>query len=98
MKKILSKITMGIAVLLALSFALSIPAGALSNPVTIIGEITEEFQIIAEDGTVYEVGDTPEGDDLLTHIGLVAEVIGTVQEDKEGVKVMYVASFKILSD
>jgi hypothetical protein len=71
-----------------------------SNPVfageiTITGTINDTYQIVTEDGTVYEVADTDMGNDLLDHIDKTVEVTGDVIEE-EGAKVINVKSYKIL--
>ena len=71
-----------------------------SNPVfageiTITGTINDTYQIVTEDGTVYEVADTDMGNDLLDHIDKTVEVTGDVVEE-EGAKVINVKSYKIL--
>ncbi|MDH4204335.1 MAG: hypothetical protein OEV45_02295 [Desulfobacteraceae bacterium] len=71
-----------------------------SNPVsageiTITGMINDTYQIVADNGTVYEVADTDMGNDLLNNVGKTVEVMGEVVEE-EGVKVINVKSYKIL--
>jgi hypothetical protein len=63
--------------------------------VTIIGEVNEESQIIGRDGTVYEIAITEAGNEVMSYIGAVVEVQGTlvVQHD---VNIIYITSFKIL--
>lgn len=63
--------------------------------VTIIGEVNEESQIIARDGTVYEIGIADKGNEVKELISAVIEATGTVVEDA-GVKILYIESFKIL--
>jgi len=71
-----------------------------SNPVfageiTITGMINDTYQIVADNGTVYEVADTDMGNDLLNHVGKTVKVIGEVIEE-DGVKVINVKSYDIL--
>ena len=71
-----------------------------SNPVfaseiTITGTINDTYQIVSDNGTVYEVADTDMGDDLLNHVGQTVEVTGELVEE-EGVKVINVKSYKLL--
>ena len=71
-----------------------------SNPVfaveiTITGTINDTYQIVSDNGTVYEVADTDMGDDLLNHVGKTVEVMGDLIEE-EGIKVINVKSYKIL--
>lgn len=62
---------------------------------TITGTINDTYQIVSDNGTVYEVADTDMGDDLLNNVGKTVEVKGVVFEE-EGIKVINVKSYKIL--
>ena len=66
-----------------------------AGEITITGTINDTNQIVADNGTVYEVADTDMGNDLLNNVGMTVEVIGAVVEE-EGVKVFNVKSYKIL--
>ena len=77
------------------SFILICSNPVFAGEITITGMINDTYQIVAENGTVYEVADTDMGNDLLNHVGKTVEVIGAVVEE-EGVKVFNVKSYKIL--
>ena len=94
MKKIFSSLSIVFAVLLVFSVFLSNPAIAEPVSVNIVGEINDEYQIVAKDGIIYEIADTELGHDLLKHIGAVVEVTGDVEEE-DGVKVLDVKSFEV---
>jgi hypothetical protein len=66
-----------------------------ADEITITGTINDTDQIVAVNGTVYEVADTDMGNDLLNHVGKTVEVIGEVVEE-EGAKVINVKSYKVL--
>jgi hypothetical protein len=71
-----------------------------SNPVfaseiTITGTINDTYQIVADNGTVYEVADTDMGNDMLDHVGKTVKVIGEVIEE-DGVKVINVKSYNVM--
>ena len=87
-----SWITVGI---IFLSFALICSHTVYADEITITGIINDTYQIVADNGTVYEVADTDMGDDLLNHVGKTVEVVGDVIME-EGVKVINVKSYKIL--
>jgi hypothetical protein len=93
MKKFSTRVSIVLVVLLAFSVVLSSPVIAEPTSVTIVGEINDQYQIVAKDGTIYEIADTELGNELLTHIGEVAEVTGDVEEE-DGVKVLEVKSFQ----
>ena len=93
MKKFSTRVSIVFVVVLAFSVFLSSPVIAEPTSVTIVGEINDQYQIVAKDGTIYEIADTELGNELLTHIGEVAEVTGDVEEE-DGVKVLEVKSFQ----
>lgn len=78
-----------------LSLALMCINPVFADKITVTGTINDTYQIVADDGTVYEVADTDMGDDLLNHVGKTVEVVGEIFVD-EGVKVINVKSYKIL--
>ena len=77
------------------SFILICSNPVFAGEITITGTINDTYQIVTEDGTVYEVADTDMGNDLLDHIDKTVEVTGDVVEE-EGAKVINVKSYKIL--
>ena len=93
MKKFSTRVSIVFVVLLAFSVVLSSPVIAEPTLVTIVGEINDQYQIVAKDGTIYEIADTELGNELSTHIGEVAEITGDVEEE-DGVKVLEVKSFQ----
>jgi len=94
MRKYFSRFSIVFVVLLAFSVFLSSMVLAESTSITIVGEVNDQYQIVARGGTVYEIADTELGNELLKHIGEVAEVTGDVEEE-DGVKVLDVKSFEI---
>jgi hypothetical protein len=83
----------GIICVFLLILICSIPVFA--NEITITGTINDSYQIVSDNGTVYEVADNDMGDDLLNHVGKTVEVTGVVIEE-EGVKIINVKSYKLL--
>ena len=77
------------------SFMLVCSNPVFAGEITITGMINDTYQIVADNGTVYEVADTDMGNDLLNNVGKTVEVTGEVVEE-EGVKVINVKSYKIL--
>jgi hypothetical protein len=94
MRKYFSRFSIVFVVLLAFSVFLSSMVLAESTSITIVGEVNDQYQIVARGGTIYEIADTELGNELLKHIGEVAEVTGDVEEE-DGVKVLDVKSFEI---
>ncbi len=86
-------------VLLTLVMFTAVPLAAMaSEPVTIQGEVNDSYQIVDNDGQVYEVADTTQGNDLVeNHIGEKAKVTGTVEQNQD-VKIITVTAFQILAE
>ena len=97
MKRIVTRHPIIFALLAIMLFLFSNVSMAMEGrqQVTIIGEVNEESQIIARDGTLYEIGMTEKGNEVKALISAVIEATGTVVEDA-GVKILYIESFKIL--
>lgn len=93
MKKFFPRFSIVFVVLLA--FSVFLPSLVIAEPttVTIVGEVNDQYQIVAKDGTIYEIAETKLGDEVLKLIGTVVEVTGEVKEE-DGAKVLYVKSFK----
>jgi len=70
---------------------------ATAGDVTLVGEVNDNYQLYAE-GQLFEVAETPAGNDLVTHyISAKVEVIGTVEE-KEDMKIITVLSFRVMPE
>ena len=82
-------------VICVLSFILICSNPVFADEIIITGMINDTYQIVAENGTVYEVADTDMGNDLLNHVGKTVKVIGEIIEE-DGVKVINVKSYDIL--
>jgi len=88
---------------LAVVFALLVMAPAWDSEadaakMTITGEVNDNYQIVAGNGTVYDVADTEAGNRLVTeHIGEVVRVTGNVI-DEEGAPVLVVEDFQVTGD
>lgn len=89
------KWTVVIAVML---LALWAAAPVLAEQATITGMVTEDFQIVDNNGQSYDVADSAMGDELISKAaGKNVEVTGTVEEEG-GVKTIMVESYKILEE
>ena len=65
--------------------------------ITIVGEVNDTFQIVANN-TIYEVAETPMGDDLVkNYIAERVQVTGTVEE-VDDMKIITVRSFKVVPE
>ena len=70
---------------------------AFAGDITIVGEVNDTHQIVA-DGQVYEVANTPKGDDLVfNYIAVRVRVTGKVEE-KEDMKIITVKTFEAVPE
>ena len=72
-----------------------IGASAASEKVMIQAQVTEDSQLLDEQGNVFDIADTEKGSELAENVGQKVEIEGTVMEDG-GVKVITVESFRII--
>ncbi len=92
------RICFPVATLIAAVLFVSMPARpALAENISITGRINGYYQLVAEDGTVFEITDTQMGDDLLSHKGSRVQAIGSVAVE-DGTKYFDVKSFTVLAD
>lgn len=69
----------------------------LADEVTVIGEINDNYQIVAE-GQIYEVAENTIGVDLIkNYISQTVKVTGTIEE-KDEVKIITVTTFKVVTE
>ena len=94
MKKIFSRFSIVFVILLAFSVFLYSPVIAEPTTITIVGEVNDQYQIVAKDGTIYEIADTEMGDEVLKLVGSVVEVTGDLIEE-DGVKGIDIKYFEV---
>ena len=69
----------------------------LADEVTIVGEVNDNYQIVA-DGRIYEVADNKIGNDLVkNYISQTVRITGTIEE-KDDVKIITVTFFKVVTE
>jgi hypothetical protein len=86
----------GMITIVAVLVSLLLMAGSgLAGETVISGKVTADNQLLSDDGQVYEVSDTENGNQLLEHMEKKVAVKGTVAE-KDGKKMITVTSFKVL--
>ncbi|UCE52894.1 MAG: hypothetical protein JSV31_27170 [Desulfobacterales bacterium] len=72
-----------------------IPSLLMASDITVVGEVNDSNQIVA-DGVVFEVDDTPEGDNLVTnYIGKTVKVTGKLNIEGD-MRIIAVKSFKVI--
>lgn len=83
------------ATLSVLLVALFCATAISADEKTITGKINNDQQLVADDGTIYEVADSEKGDELIAITDNKVSVTGTVAE-KEGQKTIDVTGFKVI--
>lgn len=68
-----------------------------ADEITIVGEVNDTYQIVA-DGQIYEVAETPRGDDLVKNYMAVKVMVKGTVEEKEDMKIITVKSFKVVPE
>ena len=81
----------------ALFIFLTVPFQVGAAEVTVVGVVTDNYQVVTDEGTVYDVADTDTGNEMLNHVSRKVEVVGEISGDEE-VKVLSVSSFVVLED
>ena len=89
------------APLIAFVFFIVLIIGSLPVPafdvVTIVGEVKDANQIIS-DGEIYEVDDTPKGDDLVkSYIGQKVKVTGKMRIEGD-MRILNVTKIEVVKD
>jgi hypothetical protein len=75
----------------------SITAPALAGEVTLIGEVNDSYQL-ESNGQIYEIADTPKGNDLAeNYISAKVKVTGTI-EAKNDMKTITVSDFQVVPE
>ena len=90
MKKLISKV---LVIMVVMVFAGS--AMAASELIVLQGQVTEDSQILDDEGNVFDIADTEKGNELIENVGQKVEIEGTVMEE-EGGKVLTVESLRIV--
>ena len=84
-----------VIIMLATVFLLASPS--IAEKVTLIGEVNDNHQIVA-DNEIYDVDDNAMGDDLvLNYIAQKVKVVGQLRESEES-KIITVESFEVVGE
>jgi hypothetical protein len=78
-----------------IAFSAEKGAAMQEQEMMITGTINNANQLIDKDGQIFNVADTKEGSELLTHVGMKVQVKGTVMES-EGMKKISVTAYEIM--
>ena len=89
--------SIGLLVIVAVVLPFANPAQAKSEVVTLVGEINDTGQLVAE-GDLFDIEQTAAGDDLVqNYISMKVKVEGTVREGEE-LKIITVKSFQVVDE
>jgi len=95
MKRDKKYLFVGLCVLIIAAF---LSGTAISGKtMTITGTVNEKYQIVADDGQVYEVADTEKGDEAVNLVFKKLKVTGTVEES-HGEKVITITSYAVIEE
>jgi hypothetical protein len=90
----MKKITM-ISLLAVFTLVFAAGLGIAAEPVTLQGQVTEDNQLMTDDGEVYDIADTEKGAQVMEMVGEKIEVRGTLSEDEDS-KEITVESFSVV--
>ena len=94
MYKLTKRLLTGI---LIIGFVSMFAGFAIGGNVTIVGTVNDEYQIVDEAGTVYDVEDNEKGQEITEHVGQKIQVKGTVMEDEDG-KMITITSYTVIEE
>ena len=73
----------------------TIPSPLLASEITVVGKVNDSNQIVSDE-VVFEVDDTPEGNNLVTnYIGKTVKVTGKLNIEGD-MRIITVKSFKVI--
>lgn len=67
----------------------------MGDIIVVSGTMNSEYQLITDDGQVYEVGETEAGDAMIKEVGRMVEAKGTVTREEKQM-VLYVVSYEVI--
>jgi hypothetical protein len=74
-------------------------AASEAPEVELSGEINEIYQLVTDDGEVYEIGINDVGNELVdSHINEKVRVRGAISTAEDGARVITVTSFEVISE
>ena len=84
-----------IILMTVLTLVFTVNIGIAAEPVTLKGQVTEDNQLMTEDGEFIDIASTEKGEQVMDMVGETVEVRGTLI-DSEEVKEIEVESFTVL--
>ena len=86
-----------VVMMTGVAFSAEKSAAMQDQELMITGTINNASQIVDKDGQIFDVADTQQGKELVTHVGLKVQAKGTVMES-EGKKQISVSAYEIIKE
>jgi len=86
-----------VVMMTGVAFSAEKGAAMQEQELMITGTINNANQIVDKDGQIFDVADTQQGKELVTHVGLKVQAKGTVMES-EGKKQISVSAYEIIKE
>ena len=92
----MKKTSFVVSVMAFLMVSIFLSTNVLAEEITIRGTVNDKYQIVSEDGQIYEVAESEKGDEVvLQNIGKIVKISGTIEESDEGDKIITVISYEV---
>ncbi|MBU1163603.1 MAG: hypothetical protein KKA75_05570 [Proteobacteria bacterium] len=92
----MKKTSFVVSVMAFLMVSIFLSTNVLAEEITIKGTVNDKYQIVSEDGQIYEVAESEKGDEVvLQNIGKIVKISGTIEESDEGDKIITVISYEV---
>jgi hypothetical protein len=82
--------------LVFITFGMAVFAFA-ANSVTIVGTVNDDYTLVDDEGEIYFIAESENGDQLAENAGVRVSVTGIVEEDDHG-PVIHIQSYKIIRE
>jgi hypothetical protein len=88
-----------LSMLLCAGFLIVLSSGVVfsADTDTVIGTVNNAYQIVTEEGEIYEIAENEIGDQLVHLVGKIVRATGIVRKMEEG-KMIIVMSYEILGE
>jgi hypothetical protein len=90
------KSIIGMSVLVVFLAALFVGSVWAAETMTIVGTVSDDGKIVADDGRTYDIGDNDQAAEVSEQSGKKVEVKGTVEEGTGGNQTIMIESYKVI--
>ncbi|MBC8485392.1 MAG: hypothetical protein ISS66_02090 [Desulfobacteraceae bacterium] len=96
MKKIAKRgIFIGFYIVIVLTLLSSLALAG--KRITIVGTVNDYYQIVTDEGTVYDIAENEKGDELAELVDKKVRVVCTLEEEEDS-KVITIESYKVIDE